>query len=119
MYGVCVSKWVSVALRLSSPYIPGAALHGHDYRVRVCVEGELHEDNKVVDHLELLSLVETCLKKFNYQYLNEVLGTDNPTAELLVKHVADCIEANMERKGARIVLVEACTASDLCSYYKP
>ncbi len=118
-YGVCVSKWVSVALKLSSPHIPGEALHGHDYRVKVCIEGELGEDNKVVDHLELLVQLDDCLKEINYRYLNEVLGTQNPTAELLAKRIAECISSKNILRGNKVVLVEACTASELCSYYKP
>ncbi|BEP17096.1 hypothetical protein PYJP_04480 [Pyrofollis japonicus] len=119
MYGVCVSKWVSVALRLSSPYLQGSPLHGHDYKVKVCVEGPLGSDNKVIDHLELLALLDECLRDINYKYLNDVLGVENPTAELMTSHIASCISTRLKRDGLRIVLVEACTPSDLCSYYKP
>ncbi len=118
VYGVCVAKWVSVALRVSSPYIPGGALHGHDYKVRVCVEGGLGGDNKVVDHLELLAQLEKCLRSINYRYLNEVLGTQNPTAELLAKKIADCLSGYAATRNTRIALVEVCTASELCSYYR-
>lgn len=118
VYGVCVAKWVSVALRVSSPYIPGEALHGHDYKVRVCVEGELGEDNKVVDHLEFLAQLDDCLRRINYKYLNEVLDTRSPTAELLAKKIAECLSSYAIARNTRITLVEVCTASELCSYYR-
>jgi len=115
-YGVCVSKWISVALRLDVNGKPYAGLHGHDYRVMVCVEGPL-SNGMVIDHYELEEILASCTAGLDHRSLNEALGTETPTAETLVGYVKDCLEPRL-RKGLRLVLVAACTATGYCSYYR-
>jgi len=118
--GVCVSTWVSAALRVESLGGPAAALHGHDYRLRVCVEGSLGDDNTVVDHYVLERLLSECVRDLDHAYLNEVLGVKDATAEMLVDKVYKCLSSKLAnaKRVLRLVLVEACTATGYCSYYR-
>lgn len=63
-------------------------LHGHTYRLRVTVEGEIQEDGMVVDFLEVKALVkEKILGKFDHRNLNDFF--ENPTAEFVAKYIWD------------------------------
>lgn len=63
-------------------------LHGHTYRLRVTVRGEIQEDGMVVDFLELKKIVkEKILDKFDHRNLNDFF--ENPTAELAAKFIWD------------------------------
>mgnify|MGYP001598046069 CR=1 FL=1 len=63
-------------------------LHGHTYRLRVTVEGEIGEEGMVVDFLELKKIVkEKVLDKFDHHNLNDFF--ENPTAELVAKFIWD------------------------------
>lgn len=116
VYGVCVTKWISVALRLEASGKPYAGLHGHDYRLTACVEGPVTR-GMVIDHYELEEMLSRCTQALDHRSLNEALGTDTPTAETLVGYVKDCLESQLPR-SLRLVLVTACTATGYCSYYR-
>lgn len=61
-------------------------LHGHTYRLRVTVEGEIGEEGMVVDFLDLKKLVkEKILDKFDHRNLNDFF--ENPTAELVAEFI--------------------------------
>lgn len=122
-FGVCVSVWISAALRVESLGGSAAALHGHDYRVRVCVEGPLGADNTVIDHYVLERLLGECVRSLDHAYLNEVLGVKDATAELLVREVYKCLDSRLSKLAGtshdlQLVFVEACTATGYCSYYR-
>ncbi|KSW11982.1 hypothetical protein CF15_04115 [Pyrodictium occultum] len=118
--GVCVSTWISVALRVESLGGAAASLHGHDYRVKACVEDSLAEDNTVIDHYRLLSMLEECASSLDHRYLNEALGVRDATAEILVSRIRGCLEEKLASTGRSLHLVylEACTATGYCSYYR-
>jgi len=73
-------------------------LHGHTYNVFVLQnmqKGELPENNMLIDFKDLR---ETPILKdthqqieaaFDHQYLNEVLQTKDPTAEIMAKKIYD------------------------------
>ena len=57
-------------------------LHGHTYKVQVCVEGEVGDDGMVIDFGILDKIVqELVIDKFDHSYLNNMMET--PTAENL------------------------------------
>ena len=65
-------------------------LHGHNYRVRVCVRSEgLDELGMVMDFADLKSLTEEVVGKFDHRVINEIPPFDvrNTTAELFAEFV--------------------------------
>ncbi len=116
VFGVCVEDWVSAALRVKGEK---RGLHGHDYIVRVCAEGDLDEVGMVVDHSILYRLLRGCLDSVDYRVLNEVLSVESATAERLVGYVYDCVSSKLkDYVDASIVYVEACTPRGYCSYLR-
>jgi 6-pyruvoyltetrahydropterin/6-carboxytetrahydropterin synthase len=64
-------------------------VHGHNYRVRVTVEGEsLNEAGLLVDFSELKRLLRASIEKLDHVFLNDVAPFDriNPSAENMARH---------------------------------
>ncbi len=58
-------------------------LHGHTYKLRVFIKGEVKKDGFVMDFSELNKIVkEKVLKVLDHNYLNDII--ENPTAENIV-----------------------------------
>ena len=67
-------------------------LHGHHYRLEVCVEGPLDDRGIVVDFDDLARVVgERIIARYDHQLLNDFF--DNPTAELLAQGFWSELEA--------------------------
>jgi 6-pyruvoyltetrahydropterin/6-carboxytetrahydropterin synthase len=56
-------------------------LHGHNYKVEIVIDGLLNNDGMVIDFFDLDHLMIPILNKIDHQYLNDILGLENPTAE--------------------------------------
>ena len=70
------------------PNVPPAhkcsRLHGHNYRVRLEVNGEIDPVlGWVVDFSRLECIADTVNLFVDHRYLNDVKGLENPTAELI------------------------------------
>jgi 6-pyruvoyltetrahydropterin/6-carboxytetrahydropterin synthase len=71
---------------------PCARLHGHNYRVRVEVKGELDGVGFVFDYNDLAPLGAWLKEKLDHRHLNDVLGF-NPTAENMACYLFGVAEA--------------------------
>jgi 6-pyruvoyltetrahydropterin/6-carboxytetrahydropterin synthase len=119
VFGVCASTWVSVALKFASLKGKSSRLHGHDYQVTVCVEGPLDsKSNLVIDYYTLDDLVRKCVGLFDHKDLREVLGVENPSAELLAERIGECTAKNLPH-GLRVAEVRVCSPIGFCAYYRP
>ncbi|MEZ5814442.1 MAG: 6-carboxytetrahydropterin synthase QueD [Alphaproteobacteria bacterium] len=69
---------------------PCARLHGHNYIVEVELQSAtLNETGFVRDYRELDELKTYIDEKVDHRHLNDVLGKDNTTAELIARHFYD------------------------------
>jgi len=70
------------------PYVPAAhkcsRLHGHNYKVRIEVEGELITGLDWVCDFSMIEVIADVIKEqVDHRYLNEINGLENPTAEII------------------------------------
>ena len=85
-------------------------LHGHSYRVRVCVEGELHPSlGWVVDFAEIAEVFEPIRRRLDHYYLNEIEGLENPTSEVLANWIWTRLRPELPVLSA-IEVSETCTS---------
>jgi 6-pyruvoyltetrahydropterin/6-carboxytetrahydropterin synthase len=56
-------------------------LHGHSFKVRIYVEGEINAVGWVMDFSEIKSICKPIIKILDHSYLNEIEGLENPTSE--------------------------------------
>ena len=63
-------------------------VHGHNYRVRVTIEGErLDSIGLLVDFAEVKRVMRGLIERWDHQFLNEVppFDTENPSAENMAR----------------------------------
>lgn len=65
-----------------------ARLHGHSFRVKVCVSGPVDPHGGwVMDFAELKRAFRPLHDVLDHRYLNEIEGLENPTSESLARWV--------------------------------
>ena len=67
-------------------------IHGHNYKVRVTLEGDaLNSIGLLVDFKDLKEAIHTTIRKLDHQFINDVPPFDklNPSAENLAKYFHD------------------------------
>lgn len=80
---------------------PCSRLHGHNYVVEVVLEGaELDSVGFIRDYRELSSLKKYIDETVDHRHLNDVLGHDRTTAEVLAKWFYDWCKAKWAETAA-------------------
>jgi 6-pyruvoyltetrahydropterin/6-carboxytetrahydropterin synthase len=80
-------------------------LHGHNFRVRVCLAAaELDSNGTVMDFNELDELMQCAVAPLDHQHLNDLdaFKIRNPSAENIAAVIAEAVEAALEGKTARL-----------------
>ena len=89
-------------------------LHGHSYRVRIYVSGDLDPElGWVVDFADIKKATAPIIAQLDHYYLNEIRGLENPTSEALAKWIWDRLKPELPNLS-KIELRESCTAG--CIY---
>jgi 6-pyruvoyltetrahydropterin/6-carboxytetrahydropterin synthase len=81
------------------------SIHGHNYKVRVTVQGEsLDSAGLLIDFVDLRQAVKTIVDRFDHQFLNDVAPFDrlNPSAENIARHFSEELEPQVQQNGARL-----------------
>jgi 6-pyruvoyltetrahydropterin/6-carboxytetrahydropterin synthase len=98
--------------------------HGHNYRVRVTLEGpELDSVGLLCDFVHLKKLIHDVIQALDHRFLNELAPFDriNPSAENLAKYFYD--EAAKEMRGlgngARIASITVWETDTTAATYRP
>lgn len=81
-------------------------LHGHHYRVRVEVEGDIDPMmGWVCDFAIIEASMNAVLPRLDHHYLNEIDGLENPTTENLAKWILDTLRLTV-LKVSRVIVYE-------------
>jgi 6-pyruvoyltetrahydropterin/6-carboxytetrahydropterin synthase len=89
MFEVAVEQSFSSAHALRNYKGRCENVHGHNWKVRVVIEGEkLDATGMLVDFLDVKSLVGEILDRIDHQFLNEIPPFDvvNPSAENIAEY---------------------------------
>ena len=91
-----------------------ARLHGHSYKVVVVVEGEVDDEmGWVMDFGDVKRAFKPLEDQLDHYYLNDVIGLENPTSEVLARWIwAGLISALPELSA--VTIRETCTSG--CTY---
>ena len=91
-----------------------ARLHGHSFRCRVSVRGEVVEPQGwVTDFAELKSAFAPLMELIDHSYLNEVPGLENPTAETIARWIYERLQPRLPGLYS-VEIAETCTSG--CIY---
>ncbi len=95
---------------------PCARMHGHNYVVEVELQSkDLNNDGFVRDYREMDILKAYIDQKFDHYHLNDVLGDDSVTAELIAKHFYEWCKT----KWPEVVAVRVKETPKTSAEYRP
>ncbi len=81
-------------------------VHGHNYKVRVTLEGEtLNEAGLLVDFTELKRALHSVIERLDHEFLNDIPPFDklNPSAENMARYFHDEIGKSISaERGVRV-----------------
>jgi len=84
-------------------------LHGHSYKIRIHLEGTVDEDSGwFIDFSDVKSIFKPIYDQLDHNYLNDIKGLENPTAEVISKWVWGELKPILPELSA-IELMETCT----------
>ncbi len=91
-----------------------ARLHGHSFRVRVFVKGDVGaRTGWVMDFGDISAAIAPVRAQLDHYYLNEIPGLGNPTSEILARWIWRALKPSVAGLSA-IELYETCTSG--CVY---
>ena len=89
-------------------------LHGHSFRVRIHVEGDLDPElGWVVDFAYIKDAFKPILRQLDHYYLNEIEGLENPTSEVIARWIWQRLRPALPMLS-KVELGETCTSG--CVY---
>ena len=92
MYEISVDESFAAAHNLRAYHGKCEDLHGHNYKVRVVLEGkELDSTGLLYDFVHLKKVIQDVIKSLDHKYLNELAPFDklNPSAENIARLIYD------------------------------
>lgn len=71
-------------------------MHGHTYRLRICLEGDLHPHlGWVRDFADIKKYWKPLEEQLDHHLLNDIPGLENPTAEHIAIWIWDQLKPNL------------------------
>ncbi len=95
-------------------------MHGHNWKVEVCVQGdELDETGLLIDFQELKAATARVMENLDHKFLNEVGPFDllNPSSENIARHIFESLQQELAKPGVRVSRVTAWESDTACASY--
>ena len=96
-------------------------LHGHNWKIEVCVSGEeLNLAGVLVDFGELKTHLAKVIDQLDHKFLNELEVLENcpPSSENVARYIAHALDTALNTPGVRISSVTAWESDDACATYR-
>lgn len=96
-------------------------LHGHNWKIEVCVAGEtLNNAGVLMDFGKMKKYVSEIIKKLDHKFLNELdyFQDDNPpSSENIAKYIAKELQAQINNSSIRVSRVTTWESDAACATY--
>jgi 6-pyruvoyltetrahydropterin/6-carboxytetrahydropterin synthase len=83
-------------------------MHGHSYRVRLEIEGEIRADGMVIDFAEIKALWEPLHDQLDHRCLNDEIP--NPTVEKLAEWIWGQLDLRLPAVSVTVWETDSCGA---------
>ena len=96
------------------------ALHGHNWKVEVVIRADrLDNIGLAVDFRELKEATVAVLDQLDHKYLNDLpaFREQNPSSELIAKHIFEQLQERLGREGVWVHMVTAWESDNACASY--
>ena len=95
-------------------------IHGHNWKIEVCVAGEtLTNAGVLIDFGELKDYLSEIIEKLDHKFLNELdcFHNDNPSSENIAYYIAHELKKKIVDHGIKVTRVTAWESEDSCATY--
>lgn len=95
-------------------------LHGHNWKVEVCVAGEtLNDAGVLVDFGEIKKHLSKVIAMLDHKFLNELkfFHDDNPSSENIAMYIAKTLRAAINDDSIKVTRVTTWESEDSCATY--
>jgi 6-pyruvoyltetrahydropterin/6-carboxytetrahydropterin synthase len=109
MFEVSVEETFAAGHALRNYHGKCENVHGHNYRVRVTLEGEqLDGAGLLVDFVELKRVLRAIIERLDHVFLNDIVPFDelNPSAENMARYFYQEMSSGLRAAHARVAEVK-------------
>ncbi len=96
-------------------------LHGHNWKIEVCVAGEaLNEAGVLMDFGEIKGHVREIMSELDHKFLNELDAFHDPispSSENIAQYIGNALQQKVSDPCVRISRVTAWESEDACATY--
>jgi 6-pyruvoyltetrahydropterin/6-carboxytetrahydropterin synthase len=96
-------------------------LHGHNWKIEVCVAGErLNNAGVLIDFGELKQYVSEIVERLDHKFLNELdyFHEDNPpSSENIARYIADALQSMINNSDVKVARVTSWESENACATY--
>ncbi len=96
-------------------------LHGHNWKIEVCVAGEqLNNAGVLIDFGELKQYVSEIMARLDHKFLNELdyFHDDNPpSSENIARYIADALQSMINDSDVKVTRVTSWESENACATY--
>lgn len=97
------------------------SLHGHNWKIEICVAGKtLNDAGVLVDFGELKQHVSEIMAGLDHKFLNELDYFDDhnpPSSENIARYIANSLQTILNNSKVKVVRVTAWESEDACATY--
>lgn len=122
MYELKVITYFSAAHQLKAFRGACESLHGHNWKIEVCVTSNVLDDaGVVIDFRILKNHVGTIMKTLDHKFLNDLapFKNTNPSSENISRYVAEQLAPLLEDRQVKVNRVTAWESENACATYYP
>ena len=88
-------------------------LHGHSFKVKICIDGPINEMGWVMDFSDIKLACKPIIETLDHNYLNEIEGLENPTSENIAIWIWQKLERTLPDLSS-VEIMETCNSG--CIY---
>jgi 6-pyruvoyltetrahydropterin/6-carboxytetrahydropterin synthase len=123
MYELKVKTHFAAAHQLKMVAKKCENLHGHNWKIEICVSGEtLNHAGVLIDFGELKQHIHETMKRLDHRFLNELdcfSDKNPPSSENIARYIAEEIGKSLNHPGLSVSRVTAWESDDCCATYTP
>jgi 6-pyruvoyltetrahydropterin/6-carboxytetrahydropterin synthase len=123
MFEVTVEQTFAAGHALRNYHGKSEDVHGHNYRVRVTVEGQqLDRNGLLVDFLEVNRLISGAVGYLDHRFINDLPPFDeiNPSAENIARYFYDKISPELKSEiPVRVSAIQVWETDASSAIYRP
>lgn len=95
-------------------------LHGHNWKIEVCVTGaDVMDDGLLIDFALIKKATEKALEELDHRFLNETayFAAVNPSSENIARYVFESVGKVLNNEKVRVCKVSAWESDTACATY--